>query len=265
MSAPTAVDHEACALELYPAITLEEVMRSAKLTTRTDKKYLLPAELLAETLAEVEGIRILEIERRRHFSYSSLYFDTAAHDSYWGAAGKRRKRWKLRRRLYHESGLQRLELKTRNARGRTVKDQLTLPAEQSWHADLSGEEYLWACQAMATRGIDADVLAGCKQNVESHYVRHTYVSDEGVRLTVDANLELGDARSEESPRCILNPRLVVAEVKSPRGNSAIDRLLWRHGVRPIRISKFALAAVATNPELAGNRWHRALQQCVVLT
>ena len=57
-----------------------------------------------------------------------------------------------------------------------------------------------------------------------------------------------------------SPDLVVVETKSAGSASAMDRLLWSHGVRPTRISKYATGLAALDPDLPHNRWSRTLRR-----
>ena len=101
--------------------TLAELNSAAGLLTRVDRKYLVPltcAQNLVDGLAP--HARVLAIDERRRFSYTSTYFDTPGLEAFMLAARKRRRRFKVRTRTYLDSGLCFLEVKTRGARGTTV-------------------------------------------------------------------------------------------------------------------------------------------------
>ena len=55
------------------------------------------------------------------------------------------------------------------------------------------------------------------------------------------------------------PDLVIAETKSGSHPSAVDRLLWRSGHRPISISKYGTGLAALHRELPANKWARVLR------
>lgn len=40
----------------------------------------------------------------------------------------------------------------------------------------------------------------------------------------------------------------------------MDRLLWRQGIRPARISKYCVGLAALDPTLPANRWNRTLRR-----
>jgi len=52
----------------------------------------------------------------------------------------------------------------------------------------------------------------------------------------------------------------VFETKSAGPPSFFDRLLWTHGIRPVRISKFCTGLAALHPELPSNKWRRTLNR-----
>ncbi len=56
------------------------------------------------------------------------------------------------------------------------------------------------------------------------------------------------------------PDLVAIETKSAGGAGELDRILWRRGHRPDRISKFATGLAALRRELPANRWARVLRR-----
>lgn len=54
---------------------------------------------------------------------------------------------------------------------------------------------------------------------------------------------------------------LIVETKSPDNRPGpFDRALWRAGVRPVRISKYAVGIAAAHPELSANRWNRVLRR-----
>ena len=53
---------------------------------------------------------------------------------------------------------------------------------------------------------------------------------------------------------------MIVETKSGSRPSRVDRLLWRHGHRPTRVSKFATGMAVLDPRLPANRWSAALRR-----
>ena len=111
-------------LDALGAVTLDELVAEASLLARVDRKYVVPREGLGAVLAAIDpGTRVLEIDGARDFAYESVYFDTPDLLSFRMAARPRRRRFKLRTRSYLDTGSSYLEIKTRGARGTTVKER----------------------------------------------------------------------------------------------------------------------------------------------
>jgi hypothetical protein len=105
-------------------VGLARLDEAAALMTRRDRKYVLPTDAAERLVDRLSGpCRVLEIEGRRFFAYESVYFDTPSRVSYLGAARRRPHRFKVRTRAYLDTGRSLLEVKTRDARGRTHKER----------------------------------------------------------------------------------------------------------------------------------------------
>jgi hypothetical protein len=77
----------------------------------------------------------------------------------------------------------------------------------------------------------------------------------GSRVTIDTDL------TWEAPGVRLTlPGTVVVETKTGSTASAVDRLLWAHGHRPARISKYATGLAALDPTLPAAPWNRTLRR-----
>ncbi|MEV6300500.1 polyphosphate polymerase domain-containing protein [Actinoplanes sp. NPDC051861] len=231
-------------------ISLEELVGQAELLTRLDRKYLIPAARLPDVLDRLPAdVRMLEIGGERAFAYRSVYFDTAGLDSYLAAARRRRRRFKVRIRTYLDSGLDFLEVKTRAARGMTVKDRIPYAGD---YASLGPH----AGPVLAGSGIPA-CDAEFRPVLATYYRRSTFfVPGTGSRVTVDSDLAwmLPDGST------VLMPDSVIVETKSARAASDVDRLLWSLHLRPCSISKYATGLAALRPDLPANRWHPVLQR-----
>jgi hypothetical protein len=229
-------------------ISLSELQETAEFLTRTDKKYLVPMDLAAQAMAAVEpGTRVLEIDGLRDFSYVSPYFDDAHHTAYLSAAHRRAFRFKVRTRFYRDSGLCMLELKVRDARGRTVKHRT--PHDPAALESLLETDRAWL-RAFPHVAPYIDDLRHC---MTSAYVRTTLVLPGGSgRVTIDRDLVFTTPDGER--RAL--PDLAIIETKGPGKPVSFDRLLWRQGIRPQPMSKFNVGLSLLVPELPANRWHR---------
>ena len=270
-----------------PTTTLAELNSAAGLLTRVDRKYLVPltcAQNLVDGLAP--HARVLAIDERRRFSYTSTYFDTPGLEAFMLAARKRRRRFKVRTRTYLDSGLCFLEVKTCGARGSTVKRRMGYHADDASRLTGPGRAFVAACLAGAgVTGSAAarEVAAALRPVLTTTYERTTlHLPRAEARATIDTALTWrrltpgGRARAATvagTPQALRPAHLTAAidggepvavaglavvETKNPATPSPADRALWDAGHRPARISKYATGMALLHPELPANRWYRTL-------
>lgn len=235
-----------------PTISLDELNALAGLQTRIDRKYVLTAEQADRALSVVSGrLSALEIDGLRSFQYNSLYFDTPELISYRAAATRRRRRFKVRVRHYVDSGVSALEVKTRGGRGETVKTR----------AD-GAPDYCNGFTPETLRYIDSTVeTEGLARHLQSMmwtaYNRSTIVDlDDRSRITIDRCLRGSPAGGSWR---VLTDRVIV-ETKSTDRTTPLDRALWADHIRPVAISKYAIAMALHHPWLPANRWSRVLRE-----
>ncbi|WP_315095413.1 polyphosphate polymerase domain-containing protein [uncultured Cellulomonas sp.] len=233
-------------------IDLVELTERASLQTRMDRKYVVPADALPVLLRGVEpGARVLEIGGQRDFAYESVYFDTPDLVSYLGAAHRRRRRFKIRTRTYVDSALCWVEVKTRGPRGSTVKTRL--PYDPDDRDTLTDEGRRFADELL-------DSSAGFEKTLVSTYRRTTlFLPRTDSRTTIDTGLVWTSALTGAT-RAL--PDRVVIETKTGSTPSSTDRLLWRHGHRPVRISKYGTGMAALHTDLPHHPWRRVLDRHV---
>ncbi|WP_460772395.1 polyphosphate polymerase domain-containing protein [Microbacterium sp. GXF7504] len=243
------------ALDRFDAVSLEEIVAEASLLTRVDRKYVVPRADLAAVLAGLdEGTRVLEIDGARDFAYESVYFDTPDLLSFRMAAQQRRRRFKLRTRSYLDTGSSYLEIKTRGARGTTVKERDEYDPRR--RGELTPDARDDVADALATIGVASERADELDATLMTRYRRATLLAPDGAgRATVDTELEWIEADGHG----FTLPRLAIVETKSGSSASAVDRLLWRSGHRPATVSKYATGLAALHPELPRNRWARLLR------
>jgi hypothetical protein len=243
-------------LSTLAPISLAELTAAAELQTRIDRKYVLTRAQAGTVLRDLApDTRVLEIDGARAMAYESVYFDTRDLLSYRMAAHARRRRFKLRTRSYVDSATSFLEMKTRGARSTTVKERIEYdPA----HRDVlteEGREY--ADAALDGLGISEPERLELLPTLVTSYRRRTlYLPASGSRATVDTDLSW----ESDDGTTILRPDLAIIETKSGSRISDVDRLLWSHGHRPDRISKFGTGLAALRPDLPANKWARVLRR-----
>jgi hypothetical protein len=284
MTAPSVLDTESASATAFTpstahldTISLDELAERASLLTRVDRKYLVPASDIETILAELDGqARVLEIDGRQHFDYESVYFDTPDAASYLLAAHPRRRRFKARTRSYLDSGECFLEVKTKGSRGTTAKQRLPYSFDERSTLTPAGREYI--TELLADAAVANVRTSQLEPVLTTRYTRTTlFVPASGSRCTIDSSLSwqrIDDVRHDDDARhdsvALHDGQLrddelhfdntVIVETKSTGRASEVDRILWRLGHRPDRISKFGTGLAALRPELPNNRWARVLRR-----
>ena len=229
-------------------VSLPEVLARAAQLVRVDRKYLLPvasAQQLVDRLPE--DFRLLTFDGRRSTTYRSTYFDTADLGTARAHVQRRRRRWKARSRLYVEDGLCRVEVKTKDGRGVTIKSVADSTVEG--YAVLGPDEGSFVEDALRGQGISCD-LTRLGPTMEVDYRRATLASlgDAPARVTIDWGMTcvLGDRGLQ------LDRGHVLVETKGGAVPGQADRLLARIGARPRPFSKYAAAASLLVDDLPDN-------------
>ena len=256
------------ALDRLPPVSLAQVLSAAALQTRVDRKYLVPVEVAH---ALVGGLRsshsVLRIEGRLATTYGSAYLDTPDRAALRAHAQGRRRRWKVRTRLYREDLLCRLEVKT-DVGGTTVKHALDVPAYLHGRLDDAGRTFVRDRFARHELRDDVDRLV---PSATVDYARATLCDlAEGTRLTIDADLvarpavDVAQLSADGGPVVRLRPDHVLVETKGGLRPSTADAVLLRHGVRPVSVSKYSLSLSLLEPHLPGTRWRPAARRWFLL-
>jgi hypothetical protein len=227
-------------------VKLEKLIRHAALMERAERKYIAPIEAVSELVEAVgDSHRVLSIDGRRYTSYRTHYFDTTDFASARAHIQQRRQRWKVRTRLYVEDQLSRVEIKTKDNRGNTVK--VIGDSHPDLFGTLAGDNHDFVASHLVdfpTTDVRQLVPAA-----EVHYTRAT-LSDlaAGTRVTLDWGL----AMHLDDGDVWLDDGYVMVETKGPASLSRVDRTLRDLGVRPRGFSKYVSAVSTLRPELPSN-------------
>ena len=236
-----------------PPVDLEQLNASAQLLTRIDRKYVIGRDDLATLVGGVEGLHVLEVDGRRGFHYASTYFDTADLAGWAASAHPRRRRWKVRSRLYADTGECWLEVKTRGSRAVTVKERTPYDADR--RGEMTPPAQTWVGDRLVAAGVGGVDPAGLGATLRTRYRRTTLLLPDGTgRATIDSDL------TWEAPagRACVGDVLVVETKSPPGGPGPLDLRLWRLGHRPVRLSKYGTGLALLTPGLPRNRWHRVI-------
>ena len=216
--------------DLLSPIGLDEVMRDAALTDRVDTKYIVRDHELGALLDRLADThRALEVDGVRAFRYLTAYYDTPDLVTLRDHRAGRRRRFKIRRRDYLDSGRRSLEVKLKGQRGRTVKHALPYDGGPEL-----GPEALDFARRVVADAYGRELPTPLRPVLDVRCRRATLVCPErGERLTFDVQLDLGGAQ--------LLPGHAIVESKSANGRSFADRVLRDLRVRPApRCSKYCL-------------------------
>lgn len=236
----------------FASISLADLDAAAALQERIDRKYVLPVHRLPEVVADLpEDARILEIDSSREFAYVSLYLDTPELTAYYLACRRRRRRFKVRRRLYVDSGQAWLEVKTRTSRGVTMKQRTS---DGGGPGPLNTDERSFVAAVLEQEGLSLIDPVSLVPVLRTAYRRTTFhLPGDHARMTVDVNLTVSNATA-----ALRWDGLAIVETKAGSHPTQVDRLLWRRGIRPTRISKYGAGLAALDPDLPDQKWHRTL-------
>jgi len=237
--------------DLLEPISLDELISTADLQIRQDRKYVVPEVVLEDVLGDVAAARVLTIDGKRSFAYESVYFDTADRASYFGAARRRPRRFKVRTRSYLDSEGCVLEVKTRDARQRTVKHREPYDFDDRYHLTAAGRAFVVGIEQAAA------VVDELDPALITTFQRTTLaLADLSARATIDTDITWAGVDGQQA-------RLagwVLVETKTAGPPCAFDRALWRHGQRPAVISKYGTGLAALSAGLPANRWGRVLRR-----
>lgn len=245
----------------YQPITLEE-MSGIRLMNRTDTKFVTNIATLRKLLKlAVWQYRAQEIEGKRQARYYTMYFDTPDMQMYTCHHSGHANRQKLRIRSYVDSGLNFLEVKTKNNHKRTRKKRTTMfdfdplaPARDiafDSH-DVNFKEYdsflrenLW---------YKPEIM---EEAIENRFNRITLVNNNKTeRLTIDTDLCFHNIHTGND--CSL-PELAIIELKRDGlMPSPILSLLNELRIKPLGFSKYCIGTALTNPDIRQNRFKQRL-------
>jgi hypothetical protein len=223
-------------------------MSGVKLMNRTDTKFVTTTDRLRLLLQMAcNDYYVQEIDGGRNLEYDTTYFDTTAFDMYNQHQWNHTNRQKIRFRTYCVSGLQFMEVKTKNNHGRTKKKRMEVTdmnlAEQA-KSDFIGKHLRY----------DVDTLQPALNN---HFSRITLVNKAKTeRLTIDSALHFHNIVSGVDKDM---GDLVIIELKRDGlVYSPVLEMLRQLRIHPHGFSKYCMGSALTNPDLRVNRFKRKL-------
>ena len=234
-------------INTFAPISLEQ-MSGVKLMNRTDTKFITTTDRLRLLLQMAcNDYYVQEIDGGRNLEYDTTYFDTTAFDMYNQHQWNHTNRQKIRFRTYCVSGLQFMEVKTKNNHGRTKKKRMEVTdmnlAEQA-KSDFIGKHLRY--------GVDT-----LQPALNNHFSRITLVNKAKTeRLTIDSALRFHNIVSGVDKDM---GDLVIIELKRDGlVYSPVLEMLRQLRIHPHGFSKYCMGSALTNPDLRVNRFKRKL-------
>ena len=235
-------------INTFDPISLEQ-MSGVKLMNRTDTKFVTNVDKLHQLLKLAQqDYFIQEIDGERNLEYDTTYFDTRAFDMYnqhqWGHTNRQ----KIRFRTYCISGLQFMEVKTKNNHGRTKKKRIEVTDMDV----LEEEKHKFLAKHLR---YEADTLQPALNN---HFSRITLVNKAKTeRLTIDSALRFHNLLNDEKMDM---GELVVIELKRDGlVFSPVLEMLRQLRIHPHGFSKYCMGSALTGQDhLSVNRFKRKL-------
>jgi hypothetical protein len=249
-------------LSTYQPITLDE-MSGIKLMNRTDTKFVTTVDRLRLLLTMAhDDYRAQEIDGKRQALYYTAYFDTPDNNMYLVHQNGHAGRQKLRIRSYVDSGLNYLEVKTKNNRGRTKKKRVDMVDFDPLHPDhgirfLRQDDQYVAYDNFLRKHLRYDPTILSEQ-MENHFHRITLVNKAKTeRLTIDTDLCFHNLKTGNDADLT---GLVIIELKRDGLQpSPILGMLRDLRIKPSGFSKYCMGSALTNPDLKRNNFKERLR------
>jgi hypothetical protein len=234
-------------LKTFAPISLD-AMSGVKLMNRTDTKFVTDQNHLRMLLQMAQGdYYVQEIDGQRNLEYDTTYFDTTAFDMYNQHQWNHTNRQKIRFRTYCISGLQFMEVKTKNNHGRTKKKRMEVSdmnVNDQAKSDFLGKHLRYGVETL-------------QPALNNHFSRITLVNRAKTeRLTIDSALRFKNLVSGQQKDM---GQLVIIELKRDGlVYSPVLEMLRQLRIHPHGFSKYCMGSALTNPQLSVNRFKRKL-------
>lgn len=219
-------------------------MEDMALLRRVDTKYVLSEAQLYQALSHLtSAYHVLEIEGRRQQNYQTLYFDTPGFALYLQHHNGWRSRYKVRARVYADSGMAFFEVKHKTNQNITIKHRVQTP-EIVTEIDAWAEDFLYTCFPFPSTGL--------VYNLQNAFRRITLVSTHSIeRVTLDLGLSF-QADGKHLPLT----GIAIAEVKQAAFSlrSEFVGQMRALGVRPMSFSKYCTGVSRLYDQVKANRF-----------
>lgn len=238
-------------------------MSGIKLMNRTDTKFVTTVDRLMLLLALAhDEYRVQEVDGKRIASYYTAYFDTPDYNMYTVHQNGHAGRQKLRIRSYVDSGLNFLEVKTKNNHGRTKKKRIDMVGFDPMHPDhgirfLRQDEQYKTYDEFLRKHLRYDP-AIMSEKLENHFNRITLVNKSKTeRLTIDTGLCFHNMMTGRDAD--LTGLAIIELKRDGLQPSPILEMLRELRIKPCGFSKYCMGSAFTNPSLKRNNFKERLR------
>ena len=249
-------------IRTYSPISLDE-MSGIKLMNRTDTKFVTTVDRLKLLLMLAkDDYRIQDNEGVRNAHYYTAYFDTPDNNMYIVHQNGHAGRQKLRIRSYVDSGLNFLEVKTKNNHGRTKKKRVDMVGFDPRHPDhgirfLRQDGQYVAYDAFLRKHLryDPTILT---EHLENNFHRVTLVNKAKTeRLTIDTDLRFHNLSTDN--KVDLTGLAIIELKRDGLQPSPILGMLRELRIKPSGFSKYCMGSALTDQSLKRNNFKERLR------
>ena len=246
----------------YQPISLNE-MAGIKLMNRTDTKFVTTVDRLKLLLMLAhDDYRAQEVDGERIASYYTAYFDTPDNNMYIVHQNGHAGRQKLRIRSYVDTGLNFLEVKTKNNHGRTKKKRVDMVGFDPKNPDhgirfLRQDNQFREYDAFLRKHLRYDPTILSEQ-LENHFNRITLVNKAKTeRVTIDTDLCFHNLKTGREAD--LTGLAIIELKRDGLQHSPILGMLRELRIKPSGFSKYCMGSALTNPSLKRNNFKERLR------
>jgi len=220
---------------------------SVSLMDRIDKKFVFKQHRLVGLITLLSRYYdVLDVGGARVQQYKSLYFDTEDRFFFLQHHNDRVNRNKVRFREYVGAGLVFLEVKSKNNKGKTLKNRLKVDKINTVLSE-DQKKYIY--------GVIGQKIDLCSQQW-INFNRITFVDKlRTERLTIDLDLTFSDEFSSGKFSDV-----IIAEIKTSRlsNGSKFTSIAKECGIYPFRVSKYCMSTIHLNPAFKHNRFKQKM-------
>lgn len=222
----------------YETISLTDLNTRALLQNRVDKKFVLPLDNLMKILQECKNeYYILKIDDNCIFDYINLYYDTPELKYYHQHHSGRARRYKIRERIYKNSGSHFIEVKQKKSNGKTIKYRAV--------SDNIEQASVFLNQFSDVN--PAELINTLKNNFKRITLLH---KNKVEKITIDLNLKF-----ESGTNFINYDNIIIAEVKTENySNIDFCKIMKSYSVREGALSKYCLGMISLNNNIKHNNF-----------